>query len=268
MDLIQAILLGALQGITEWLPISSQGQSVAAMIALFGIAPAEALRYSIFLHIGTLIAATIYFRNELLELAKTAVQILRGEQKIKSENSRLLKFLAIAILATAITAVPAYLLLKQTFETAGAGFVLLLIGVLLIVTGVVQLLAKKIRTAEITNRNAFFTGLGQGFSVLPGISRSGTTTAVLLFEGFKPEEAFRLSFLLSVPSVFVAEILFGIVEPGAAALVFEPSAIVALAVAAVVGFLSIKALLGVARKINFAYFCLLFGAVYVVVGLL
>lgn len=253
MDLVQGIVLGLVQGLVEWLPLSSQAQVIAVSVAVFGSAPIEALNYSIFLHIGTLVAASVYFRKELFSL-------------VKPENRGLLVFMLVALLATAITAIPTYLFLKQTFTNATAGFVLLLIGVLLIAMGAVQMITKKAREAKTTKTNAFILGLGQGFSVLPGISRSGTTTSILLFEGFKVEEALRLSFILSVPSVFAAEIMFGIAEAGAVAV--DAGIIAALATAAIAGFASISILMRVAKKINFAYFCFLFGAIYIVMGLL
>ncbi|MFH1225581.1 MAG: undecaprenyl-diphosphate phosphatase [Candidatus Diapherotrites archaeon] len=269
MDLVQGIVLGLVQGLVEWLPLSSQAQVIAVSVAVFGSAPIDALNYSIFLHIGTLVAAAAYFRREIFGIAKAAVPALMQNQKTKPakpETARLLVFMVIALLATAITAIPTYLFLKQTFTNATAGFVLLSMGVLLIATGAVQMVTKKTREAKTTKTNALIAGLGQGFSVLPGISRSGTTTSILLFEGFRVEEALRLSFILSVPSVFAAEIMFGIAEQGAVAV--DAGILAALATAAIAGFASISILMRVAKKINFAWFCFLFGAVYVVMGLL
>lgn len=265
MELFQALVLGLIQGITEWLPVSSQGQVIVSAVALFGIAPAEALNYSIFLHIGTLFAAALYFRHEIKKIIGSVFGGMVGgkgqNEQTANQTKKLVLFLLIAVLATAITAVPCYIFLKKTFALAGANLIMAGVGVLLVVTGLLQYANKKIKGAGLTKKNALLLGLGQGFSVLPGISRSGTTTAVLLFEGFKPQEALRLSFLLSIPSVFAAEILFFAVEPGAVA--FGLSALAALAASAVVGFLSIKFLLSVAGRINFAWFCFIFGLLYV-----
>lgn len=249
MDLLQAIVLGTIQGITEWLPISSQGQSIAVALTVFGMSVEEALHYSIFLHLGTLIAATAYFRKEIVEL-------------LQLKDKTLLKFLAIAVVSTAATAIPTYLILRNLLGSST--LLLLLIGVFLIITGLLQMKKRFVKEAKLTNLNALMLGLGQGFSVLPGISRSGTTTSVLLFEGFEPEKAFRISFLLSVPSVFAAEILFGLAEP----IMFELNVMIAVAVAAAVGFASIKLLLVVARRINFFLFCILFGLFYVVIAVI
>ena len=247
MDLIQAIFLGLLQGLTEWLPISSQGQVALAGLGLFNIAPEQALQYAIFLHTGTLISAVIYFRKELKQL-------------IQGKNRALLKFLAIAVVVTGVTALPSYLFLKSLAHSSF--YLLLAVGVFLIITGLIQWKAKRKGKAELENKNAFWLGLSQGFAVLPGISRSGMTTSALLFEGFQPEEAFRLSFLLSIPSVLIGELAFSLVEPVS----FEPMLLVSVAVAAVVGLLSMAALIKVAKRINFSLFCIIFGLLYLVLA--
>ncbi len=243
MDLIHAIILGLMQGITEWLPISSQGHVIGLSLAFFKIAVEQALKVAIFLHIGTLISAIIYFRKELNEI-------------IKGEHKELRNFLAIAVIATAITAIPMYYFLKQIIQHAP--LLLWLIAFFLIITGIVQKVAKKRGKAEISKKNAFFLGLGQGISVLPGISRSGMTSAVLLVQGFNPEKAFRISFLLSVPSIFLGVILVGVFEP----FEFSIEAIIGIIVAAIVGYIFIDVLIRIARKINFWLFCILFGTVY------
>ncbi|MBU2101045.1 undecaprenyl-diphosphate phosphatase, partial [Candidatus Micrarchaeota archaeon] len=181
---------------------------------------------------------------------------------IELKEKNLLKFMVIAVLSTAITGIPIYLFLEQL--SVSSFYLSVLIGLMLIVTGILQLKKKQEKKAEENSRNAFFLGLGQGFSVLPGISRSGTTTSVLLFEGFSPEKAFKLSFLLSVPSVFLAEVLFGLKE----GISFEPNLILSILIAFVSGYLSIKYLLGLAKKINFTYFCIGLGIFYIIISFL
>ncbi len=243
MDIVQAILLGVLQGLTEWLPISSQGQVSAVALALFSIPPEQALNDAIFLHIGTMIAAAAYFRRELSSI-------------LRPENRQLLYFIATALIGSAITAVPAFLFLRMVSQSGFA--LLILIGIGLIFTGAIQL-RKKISQPKENIGSGFLTGLAQGLAVIPGISRSGVTTAALLFEDFDPEQAFRLSFLLSVPSVFLAEILF----IGVKGAEFHPLILVSIAIAAIVGYVTIDVLITVARKINFAKFCIAFGVIYI-----
>ncbi len=247
MDLVQAVFLGLMQGITEWLPISSQGNVIIAGIKFFGIPAEKAFSYSIVLHAGTMLSALIYFRKELKEI-------------IELKNKSLLQFLVTAVLSTAITAVPVYLLMKEF--AVNSIYLTLLIGLMLLVTGLLQWKKKKEKKIEENTKNAFFLGLGQGFSVLPGISRSGITTSVLLFEGFSPEKAFKLSFLLSVPSVFIAEIGFGLME----GIKFEINLLVSVFIAFIAGFFSIKYLIEFAKKINFSYFCITLGIFYIIIS--
>jgi len=249
MDLVQAIFLGALQGITEWLPISSQGQVALTALQMFNIPGGEALRFAFILHIGTLIAATIYFRKDLAGLGK-------------KENRPLLRFLAIAVLATAVTGFPAYFFIKAI---SGSTFLLTIaIGFFLVLTGIIQLGKKGKQKAEMNNSNALILGLAQGFSVLPGISRSGITSAALLVKGFNPEKAFRLSFILSVPSVFLGEIALGVFEGTA----FQFEMIAAIIAAAITGLVSIHILLSVVKRVNFAGLCIAFGLLYFLIAFL
>lgn len=248
MDLVQALVLGLMQGLLEWLPVSSQGQIAVTALTVFNVPVEEALNYAIFLHLGTLISAIAYFRRELKQL-------------LCLENKPLLKFLTIAVLVTGLTALPSYFFLKNL--AASSLILLTATGIFLILTGLLQKIKGRKKAAQTNRMNALFLGLGQGFAVLPGISRSGITTSVLLFEGFKPEQAFRLSFLLSIPSVFLGELLFNVLEPVS----LDLNAVAALAMAALIGFISMNLLIKAARKINFSAFCLAFGAIYILLAL-
>ncbi len=252
MDFLTAIIAGLLQGIFEWLPISSQGNILGIFIWL-GSNPQEALRLAVMLHMGTVLAAIIYFRKEIKEILKWK----------KKEEKELGKFVIIATFATIITAIPSYLLLEEFLGTSVA-LVVLLLAILLVITGLLQL-SKKIKgTGELNFKNAIFTGLGQGFSVLPGVSRSGTTTAVLLFTGFTPEKAFRVSFLMSIPAILLAEVGYGIIK----GFLFDEFALIALVIAFVVGLISMDLLIKVARKINFAWFCFVLAIIYFIAFIL
>jgi undecaprenyl-diphosphatase len=247
MDFFQAAFLGIMQGIFEWLPVSSQGNVASLAVAFFGISAEEAVRYAIFLHIGTLFAAAFYFRNELQGM-------LRGKER------KLRNFMLIAVAATAITALPAYLFLKAV---SGSAFALMaLTGAMLFVTGFLQKAGRKVKETALSGKNSVLLGLAQGFSVLPGISRSGITTAALLFEGFTPERAFRVSFLLSVPSVLLGELAFSLFEGFA----LDIYAVTALLFACAFGLLSIGLLIRLAGKINFSLFCFGFGTFYLLLA--
>jgi undecaprenyl-diphosphatase len=259
-DFISAIILGIIQGITEWLPVSSKG-NVTAIGQFMGIPTKEAFSFAILLHIGTVIAAVIYFRKEI-------IQLLRLREK------KFLKFIIIALIFTGVTALPSYLLLKTLLEQESIEILgikifsqtifMIILGIFLVITGLLQRHARKIKTetANYSNKNAIGYGLGQGLTVLPGMSRSGTTIAILLFEKFSPEEAFKTSFLISVPAVILGELGFGVLEKPA----FTIETIIGIIVAAIIGILSIHVLLKIAKKINFSKFCLALGAIYLIIS--
>ena len=254
MELFTAIIAGLLQGIFEWLPISSQGNIMAFLMSFFSMSPTDALKIAVLLHSGTLLAAILYFRKEI-------GQILSLRTK---KNQELARFFLIATLSTAITAIPMYFLLKFALsETLGltVPYLLLAIAVMLVVTGFLQLNKKHGKEMKLTDKNALIAGLAQGFSVLPGISRSGTTTAALLFTGANPAQAFRLSFIMSIPAVLLAELAFGFSE----GIYFEEFAFVAVIVAFLVGLASIDLFIKVAKRINFSYFCFALALLYVLI---
>lgn len=258
ISILESILLGLVQGITEWLPVSSKG-NVAILAQFLGLQAKEAFSYAIILHLGTLIAAAWYFRKEIAEM-------LKGEEKDK------LKFIAITLIFTGVTALPSYLLLKAIVETASisiAGITvysqtifMAVVGFFLLVTGMLQMTKKKQKEAVLSVRNAAMLGLGQGLTVLPGMSRSGTTTTVMLFEGFSPEKAFHLSFLISVPAVLLGELSFNLLEKPA----LDINMLFGIAAAAIAGFLTIGFLLKVAKKINFGKFCIALGLLYLLIS--
>ena len=255
---VESIILGVAQGITEWLPVSSKG-NVTILGQFLGMSTSDAFSYAIILHIGTLIAAAIYFRKELLEV-------------LKGEDPKLTRFILFTLIFTAVTAVPCYFVLKAILETASVSIggvtiysqtiFMIAVGIFLLVTGFLQLAKKKMKEAGLTRRNAIFLGLGQGLTVLPGMSRSGTTTSVMLFEGFSPEKAFHLSFLISVPTVILGELSFNILDKPA--LSFDM--VYGIVAAAVVGFLTIDFLLKIAKKINFGKFCVALGVLYLAIA--
>ena len=258
MDFLQAIILGVIQGITEWLPVSSKG-NVSAIAQLMGLPVRDAFSFAVLLHIGTLVAAAVYFRKEIIAL-------------LKIKDKKLTKFIAIALVCTGITALPSYLLLRTILEKESIilfgltvhtqTIFMMLLGIFLIITGLLQRRKKTFDEKNYSGKNAAILGLGQGLTVMPGMSRSGTTVAILLFEKFSPEEAFKISFLLSVPAVLLGELSFGILEgPQLSTGLFY-----GIIAAAIAGFISIHALLKLAEKINFSKFCIALGILYLAIA--
>ncbi len=251
-----AILLGILQGILEWLPVSSQGQLSLAMIYLFKIDADQVLNFSVFLHTGTLLAVTIYFRNDITNLLR---KLLGYRFNYANRQNRLVSFLLLTTILTGVVGYPIYRILHTATPLAGEAFIAL-IGVALVVTGLVQKYAK-VRggrgTADLNLKDTVLLGVAQGLSVIPGLSRSGTTTSFLIFRKFSGEEALRLSFLMSIPTVLIAEI--GLVLLGGLPTISLIDALASIGFTFLFGLLSIHILMKIAQKIRFWVFCFLLG---------
>jgi len=249
MDALQGIVLGILQGILEWIPVSSQGQSMLAMIYWLGLSPSDALSYSIFLHLGTMSAVLIRFRHEFLKM-------------LKEIDSKLTRIVIVSTVCTGITGIPLYLLFRDSFT--GGREATLLIGALLIATGLLlRFKGSGSRVMEdMGPRDMIALGLAQGFSILPGVSRSGTTLTVLLMKGFRQDEALAVSFIISVPAVLGAIVL----DHSIAAIPWM-TALAMFIASLVVGYLTMDLLIRFAKMINFSGFCFAIGLITLLLAL-
>jgi undecaprenyl-diphosphatase len=241
MDVFQALLLGLIQGLTEWLPVSSSGH-LALTQHFFGITAPVA--FDVALHLGTLFAVFAYFWKDITSTIRNIGR--------KSPEQRLALNVVLACIPTAIIGFA----FKSQFE-AMFGQPLAVAGALGI-TGIVLLLAsKRAGKKEITGKSAFIVGIAQGIAVAPGISRSGATIGTGLLLGVKKETAATFSFLIAIPAVIGAS-LFEI--RGAAFAGIDPlTVLLGTAVAAVVGYASIGLLMSVLKKSRlgiFACYCL------------
>lgn len=255
MDFISAIILGIIQGVVEWLPISSEAMVTLSARFLFGMNYQEALAISVFLHWGTLLAAILYFRNELVQMAKDILS--------KNANKSLPFFLITTTLLSGIIATP-LLFLAFSIEIPD-GLFTIFIGIFLLFIAFLQKNQKAGKETEVEIKKAVIPGLAQGFSALPGISRSGVTLATLLAEKFPLRDALRLSFLMSIPIVFAAELMLPVIKHD---FVFTPELAAGAVAAAIVGFASISTLLKFAEKVNFFKATLTLGAIVLAAGLL
>jgi len=257
--------MGILQGVLEWLPISSQGNVILFMVSIFGMNEAEALSLSVYLHAGTLLSALIYFRKTFWNLLR-AVPNYRIRDYTENKENRLITFL---ILSTLLTCVIGYPIFK--FAALAAKFDSLfftLIGASLIFTGVIQKWTLRLGTRSIEDINlkdSFLLGMVQGFSAFPGISRSGITLSFLLFRGLDSESALKLSFLMSVPTILAAEIGLSFVSGLTFTGFWEIST--GCLFAFFTGMLSISILLRIARKINLWIFCIAIGLMAFISGI-
>jgi len=262
MSVFQAIVLGLVQGLTEFLPISSSGHLVVIPDALGWEQPSTS--FDIILHTGSLVAVVAFFRRDIIQLAAAFFQ--QGADA--AARRRLAFFIALGT----VPAVIAGVLFEKTFEefflnpTAVAGF-LLVTGLLLIGTGVMMEVSEDIgtrrrRLGALRARDTIYIGLMQAMAIAPGISRSGATISTGLFLGREREAAARYSFLLSIPvsaGAAVFSLRHGLADAGS-----EGAALAAGFVAAAVsGFAAIRFLMGFIRRHSlriFAYYCWALGA--------
>ena len=243
------LLIGLLQGVLEWLPISSQGNLVIAMTVLIGMEASQALDLSVFIHLGTGFAALLYFRSEVVDILLRRTERDRG----------LFNYLLIATVVTGVVGLPLFIFAKSASRYGDA--LLILTGAALLVTGAVQRRAESSggRSSEsLNNRDGLDLGVSQGLSALPGLSRSGLTTSLLLFKGFSGAEAFRISFLMSIPASFAAVAGLIVIE-GAPPL--GAGTLVSILASFVSALLTIDLLLRLARRIKFWSLCLVLGLV-------
>jgi len=258
--MLESIIFGTLQGILEWLPISSQGNLVLVMMGIFGYSVKKALEFSIFLHLGTLLAVLIYFRKDIKE-------ILLGlkSSKLEFRNNKEKKIISFLIISTIVTGLIGYPLFKILIVSTFKGEIFIgLVGVALIFTGILQKIAaskkKTLKTKQnLSFKDSLLLGLAQGLSIIPGISRSGITTSTFLFLGYKAEDALRLSFLMSIPAVLAAEIGLKIIE--GMATINMANASIGLLFSFLFGILTIHFFLKIAKTVNFWLFCLILGAI-------
>ena len=252
----QGIILGIIQGITEWLPVSSEGIIVLANIHLFGETDlSESIQLALFLHLGTFFAALIYFRRKIWQLLKSLFHYADSTL----EQQATLKFLLISSLMSGLIGFALLqTLIRLEDQLLTSGRVLTgLIGLLLLVTGGLQLstgAGKQRSTQDASVMDAIILGLVQGLAILPGLSRSGLTISALLLRKFDDTHALTLSFLLSLPVVLGANILLN-----ANHFLLTTSNLLGTLFAFGFGLATIHILLKVSKRMNFGYFVLLFG---------
>ena len=249
-----ALLLGLLQGIAEWLPVSSEGLVAAAYSLAYGGSLGEGVEYALWLHAGTMPAALLALRREAAAVVKNVL----------TAPLRLSPVTAFLILSTAIggaLGLPLLLLVTAPGGGIAGPAVMALIGAALLVTAAAQLRRPRGGEREMPSAapaDAALAGLALGMSVIPGFSRSGLTMAALLGRKFRGRDALILSFLMSIPASAAAALYAAISDSRAA---FAPESLIALAAAFVSGLLTIRILLRLAARLNYGWFLLAVGGV-------
>ena len=249
-----AIVAGIIEGIVEWLPVSSKTM-ITLYFALSGIKVQSAYNLGLIANFGSFFAAFYYFRREVWQVLKSLAHPFA-----KDRYSALLRFLCFGTLATGVTGIPIYLGVQKTFSIVGGSVAMLFIGVLLLITSYIS--RKKAHLEQqavgapekpLTFVTAIVTGGMQGLAALPGISRSAMTMTPLLLMGFSAEESLRLSFMLDVLALVGAGIVPVVIGHGGLTAIHQfgvGTTIVMLAAAAVVSFIAIDAVLGIARRLK------------------
>ncbi len=243
MDFAQAMLLAVVQGVTEWLPVSSSGHLAAAQM-LMGLEVPVA--YDVVLHLGTLAAVLAFLRSEVTGMAAAAVRL-----DSKSEGFRLLALVAVG----SVPAGAIGILFKEPLQALFTN--LPVVTAAFALTGFILLLSRRRgKPRELGVGAALAVGAMQAAAIVPGVSRSGSTISAALMLGIAPEKAAKYSFLLSVPAILGA----GLLEAGSLASSGIPATVLLLgfAVSAAVGWASLRLMwrVVVAGRFHlFAYYC-------------
>src|SRR5574341_588543 len=259
MDAISYILIGILQGILEWLPVSSKGIEALILVKFYNKSLSEALVLALWMHVGTLLAVLVYYRMEIYDILNNFKNYLKNPAK-DTEANKLTSFIIITTLLTGLIGTPLLLFGLDKFNFAGNA-AMLLIAFFLVLTGIFQWTAKKKKNTEkeLMFKDSIYLGIAQGFTAIPGLSRSGTTVSTLLFRGYSAREALRVSFLVSIPAVLGVEVLLGLLKTRTFDILIIPGIIASF----VFGLLTIRSLVKLAENINFGYFCSGFGIIII-----
>jgi undecaprenyl-diphosphatase len=243
MSTFEAIVLGIVQGLTEFLPVSSTGH--LRIVPAFAGWEDPGSAFTAVVQLGTTLAVLIYFRRDLWRIAVAWLgSFRRAPGEPRSQDARLGWFIVLGTVPIVIFGV----LFKDQIETGARD--LYLIGTVLIVFGLVMLAAERLGRQErgvesMTARDGLFVGIAQAVALIPGVSRSGATISAGLFLGLDRESAARYSFLLSTPAIVGAALfeLKGIIDGSEHTAASTGDLLVATFFAFVVGYWSIAFLL-------------------------
>ena len=274
MDTLEALLLGIIQGLTEYLPVSSSGH-LSIGTALLNVESAENLMFTVAVHVATVLSTIVVLRHEIARLLQGVFHPLqqsgRGMGRLNADQRYVL-----AILVSMIPIGIVGVFFKDAVENAfGSGLVI--VGGCLIVTALLLTFSHYYRPREkerISLRDAFIIGLAQACAVLPGLSRSGSTIATGLLLGNRRDRIAQFSFLMVIPPILGEALLDTLkVLNGGMSAAFGDLSITALAVgflaAFISGMIACKWMLGIVRKgklLYFAGYCFIVGLLVLILG--
>lgn len=270
MNLIQAILMGIVQGLSEFLPISSSAHLVftSNFYKVFANIPiheqsAQEVFFDIMAHLGTLIAVMIFFRKDILNILKAMFNAVKTKDWADNE-AKLGLYIILGTVLTLGVALPFHDVAEKLVFSPS------IVGILLFITGFVLLYSEYVskhvaaRKDKVDFKTSILIGLAQGLAALPGFSRSGWTIATGLFAGLDRTTAARYSFLLSIPIILGASMVYPFVKIDLReAIAFNWNAIIAgTVVSGIVGYLCIKYFMKFISKFSlafFGYYCIIAG---------
>lgn len=275
LSLLSAILLGLIQGVAEFLPISSSGHLAIAEHLLSSGSTEVPGFYDVLLHLGTLIAVFAAYWQDIVDMIRELIDGVRDLAHGSTPNP--VPPARRMILLIIVGTLPLFAVLPVHDLIEGLGDSLYFVAAALVVTGGLLFFSDRVRKGRKTEKNAslvdvLLVGVAQAIATCPGISRSGTTITAGCFVGFERKFAVRFSFLLSIPAILGANILsLKSALEGEIVWADVPVYLVGVAVAAGVGYLCIRLLRMIADKGRFgwfAYYCWAAGAVTLVLALL
>lgn len=262
MDIIEAIILGVIQGLTEFLPVSSSGHLELAKAILGDTSvPEESLTFTVVLHFATALSTLVIFRNEIIEICKGLFQFKWNDE---------CKF-SLKIIISMLPAVIVGLLFEKELESFFGGKIAL-VGCMLLLTALLLLLADKAKNTnkEVSISNAVLIGISQAIAMMPGISRSGATISASVLLGVDRTRAAKFSFLMVVPLIFGKigkDVLSGDLH-------FQSSEIVPITMGFIAAFLSgllaCNWMISLVKKSKLSYFsiyCTIVGGIAIVYAL-
>jgi len=266
-DFFLFFFAGLVQGVAEWLPVSSKTM-LFFLFFLWGLSPGESYLLGLFLNGATVLAAAIYFRRELWEMLRAVPSPLSS-----SLGAILLRFLLLSLILTGVIGASLGELTRRFLLRLGSGETMLLVGGLLGVTALITWKwestgKKEKRVGDINSLDSILVGAAQGFSALPGVSRSGVTILALMLLGYRSEDALILSFLMSIPATIGGSIYAAVSSPIVFEMAESPQLILALLTATAIAIPTIHFLLEFSRRLRTYLFTAMLSALTVITGLI